>query len=90
MAAGDGSYALLNYASEKQNTTVSLPGQSSGVFISRDQRYVFSPTRPPTRHTCRIVAGYPATVERAQRLPRLHQSSGSAALAFVQDSNPGL
>ena len=40
--AGDGSYALLNYASEKQTTTVSLPGQSSSVFISRDQRYVFA------------------------------------------------
>ncbi len=29
--AGDGSYSLLNYQGEKQNTTVSLPGASSSV-----------------------------------------------------------
>jgi hypothetical protein len=40
--SGDGSFALLNYATEKQTTTVSLPGASSSVFISRDQRYVFA------------------------------------------------
>ena len=59
--AGDGSYALLNYASEKQTTTVSLPGQSSSVFISRDQRYVFAANQ--TAHTLTVqdrVLGYAA------------------------------
>src|SRR6202161_4947350 len=40
--AGDGSYALLSYATEKQTTTVTLPGASSSVYISRDERYVFA------------------------------------------------
>ena len=51
--AGDGSYALLNYGSEKQNTTVSAcPVQSSSVFISRDQRYVFAANQ--TAHTLTV------------------------------------
>src|ERR1700730_16599675 len=37
--AGDGSYALLNYASEKQTTTPRLPCAPSSVFMSHDQMY---------------------------------------------------
>jgi hypothetical protein len=86
--AGDGSYALLNYASEKQNTTVSLPGQSSGVFISRDERYVFAANQ--TAHTLTVqdrVLGtsYGLNVPNVYRVST--NPSGSAALAFVQDSN---
>jgi hypothetical protein len=86
--AGDGSYALLNYASEKQNTTVSLPGQSSSVFISRDQRYVFAANQ--TAHTLTVqdrVLGtsYGLNVPNVYRVST--NPSGSAALAFVQDSN---
>jgi hypothetical protein len=86
--AGDGSYALLNYASEKQNTTVSLPGQSSGVFISRDQRYVFAANQ--TAHTLTVQdrqlgASYGLNVPNVYRVST--NPSGSAALAFVQDSN---
>jgi hypothetical protein len=86
--AGDGSYALLNYASEKQNTTVSLPGQSSSVYISRDQRYVFAANQ--TAHTLTVqdrVLGtsYGLNVPNVYRVST--NPSGSAALAFVQDSN---
>ena len=86
--AGDGSYALLNYASEKQNTTVSLPGQSSSVFISRDQRYVFAANQ--TAHTLTVQdrqlgTSYGLNVPNVYRVST--NPSGSAALAFVQDSN---
>jgi hypothetical protein len=86
--AGDGSFALLNYGSEKQNTTVSLPGQSSGVFISHDQRYVFAANQ--TAHTLTVqdrVLGtsYGLNVPNVYRVST--NPSGSAALAFVQDSN---
>jgi hypothetical protein len=86
--AGDGSYALLNYASEKQNTTVSLPGQSSGVFISRDERYVFAANQ--TAHTLTVQdrqlgTSYGLNVPNIYRVST--NPSGSAALAFVQDSN---
>jgi len=86
--AGDGSFALLNYASEKQNTTVSLPGQSSGVFISRDERYVFAANQ--TAHTLTVQdrqlgTSYGLNVPNIYRVST--NPSGTAALAFVQDSN---
>ena len=86
--AGDGSYALLNYGSEKQNTTVSLPGQSSGVFISRDERYVFAANQ--TAHTLTVQdrqlgTSYGLNVPNVYRVST--NPSGTAALAFVQDSN---
>jgi hypothetical protein len=86
--AGDGSYALLNYASEKQNTTVSLPGQSSSVYISHDQRYVFAANQ--TAHTLTVQDRVLGT-SYGLNLPNVYRvstnPSGSAALAFVQDSN---
>jgi hypothetical protein len=86
--AGDGSFALLNYGSEKQNTTVSLPGQSSGVFISHDERYVFAANQ--TAHTLTVQdrqlgTSYGLNVPNVYRVST--NPSGSAALAFVQDSN---
>ena len=86
--AGDGSYALLNYAGEKQTTTVSLPGASSSVYISRDQRYVFAANQ--TAHTLTIQdrslgASYGLNIPNVYRVST--NPSGSAALAFVQDSN---
>jgi hypothetical protein len=86
--AGDGSYALLNYATEKQTTTVSLPGASSSVFISHDQRYVFA-----ANQTAHILSVQDRTLggSYALNLPNVYRvsinPSGSAALAFVQDSN---
>ena len=86
--AGDGSYALLNYAQEKQTTTVTLPGASSSVFISRDQRYVFAANQAV--HTLTIQDRTLGT-SYGLNLPNIYRvstnPSGSAALAFVQDSN---
>lgn len=85
---GDGSYALINYQSEKQTTTVSLPGASSSVFISRDQRYVFAANQ--TAHSVTVqdrTQGQSVSLN----LPNVYRvsinPSGSAALLFVQDSN---
>ncbi len=64
--SGDGSFALVSYAAEKQSSSVSLPGQSSSVFISRDQRYVFAANQ--TAHTLTVqdrVLGYELWVECA-------------------------
>ncbi len=88
--AGDGSYALLNYGSEKQTTTVSLPGASSSVFVSRDQRYIFAANQ--TAHTLTIQDRGSATPgSYSLNVPNIYRvstnPSGSAALAFVQDSN---
>ncbi len=85
---GDGSYALLNYAQEKQNTTVTLSGASSSVYISRDQRYIFAANQ--TAHTLtiqdRVLGGsYGLNLPNVYRVST--NPSGSAALAFVQDSN---
>jgi hypothetical protein len=86
--SGDGSYALISYASEKQSSSVSLPGASSSVFISRDQRYVFAANQ--TAHTLTVQdrvlgSSYGLNVPNIYRVSI--NPSGSAALAFVQDSN---
>jgi hypothetical protein len=86
--AGDGSYALLSYASEKQTTTVSLPGASSSVYISRDQKYVFAASQ--TAHTL-TIQDRGLGISYGLNLPGVYRvstnPSGSVALAFVQDSN---
>jgi hypothetical protein len=85
---GDGSYALLNYQSEKQTTTVTLPGASSGVFISRDQRYVFAANQAAHSVTVQdrtLGASYTLNLPNVYRVSI--NPSGSAALLFVQDSN---
>jgi hypothetical protein len=85
---GDGSFALLNYQSEKQTTTITLPGASSSVFISRDQRYVFAANQ--AAHTVTVQDRSQGT-SYGLNLPNVYRisinPSGSAALLFVQDSN---
>ncbi len=87
--AGDGSYALLNYASEKQTITISLPGASSSVYISRDQRYVFAASQ--TAHTLTVQDRAAPSRHLFLNVPNIYRvsinPSGSAALVFVQDSN---
>jgi hypothetical protein len=86
--SGDGSYALVSYASEKQNTTVTLAGASSSVFISHDQRYVFAANQ--TAHVLNVQDRTLGT-SYALNLPNVYRlsinPSGSAALFFLQDSN---
>jgi hypothetical protein len=88
--AGDGSFALLNYASEKQTTTLTLPGASSSVYVSRDQKYVFAASQ--TAHTLTVqdrsssnAGTYSLNVPNVYRVSI--NPSGTAALVFVQDSN---
>jgi hypothetical protein len=86
--AGDGSFALLSYASEKQTTTVTVNGASSSIYISRDQRYVFAANQ--ASHTLTVQDRSLGT-SYGLNLPNVYRvsinPSGSAALAFVQDSN---
>jgi hypothetical protein len=86
--AGDGSFALVNYATEKQATTISLPGASSSVFISRDQRYVFAANQGA--HTLTVQDRTLGT-SYGLNLPNVYRVSinpgGTAALAFVENSN---
>jgi hypothetical protein len=86
--SGDGSYALVDYANEKQTTTVSLNGQSSSVYISHDQRYVFAANQ--TAHVVTVLdrtlgTSYGLNVPNVYRVSI--NPSGTAALIFVQDSN---
>jgi hypothetical protein len=86
--AGDGSFALVNYATEKQTTTISLPGASSSVYISRDQRYVFAANQGA--HTLTVQDRTLGT-SYGLNLPNVYRvsinPSGTAALAFVENSN---
>ena len=85
--AGDGSYALLNYA-KKADHHRELAGASSSVFISRDQRYVFAANQ--AAHTL-TVQDRSLGASYGLNLPNVYRvsinPSGSAALVFVQDSN---
>jgi hypothetical protein len=86
--AGDGSFALLSYAQEKQTTTVTVNGASSSIFISRDQRYVFAANQ--AAHTL-TVQDRTLGASYGLNLPNVYRvsinPSGTAALAFVQNSN---
>jgi hypothetical protein len=86
--AGDGSFALVDYATEKQTTTVTVNGASSSIFISRDQRYVFAANQ--AAHTLTVQDRSLGT-SYGLNLPNVYRvsinPSGTAALAFVQDSN---
>jgi hypothetical protein len=86
--AGDGSFALVDYATEKQTTTVTVNGASSSIFISRDQRYVFAANQ--AAHTLTVQDRTLGT-SYGLNLPNVYRvsinPSGTAALAFVQDSN---
>ena len=89
-SSGDGSLSLVNYAQENLTGTVSgLPSSgSSSVFISTDQRYVFSTN--PSQHTVTIVdrtlnATYPLNLPGAFSISI--NSAATVALVFVQNSN---
>jgi hypothetical protein len=89
--AGDGSFTLASYATEKTISSVSgLPGLSSSIFITRNQTYVFAASQ--AAHTFTIVkqgGNGPGSI--ALGLPNIYRLSvnpgGSVALGFVQNSN---
>jgi hypothetical protein len=88
-AAGDGSYQLVNYQKENQLTTEKgLNGLSSGIYITRNQQYVFAANQASTVFTVLDNGG-----AYQLGLPGVYRVSvtpgGSVAMAFVQNSNYG-
>jgi hypothetical protein len=89
--AGDGSFTLAAYATEKTAGSVSgLAGLSSSIFITRNKAYVFAASQ--AAHTFTIVnQGGSGPAGIILGLPNVYRVSvnpgGSAAFAFVEDSN---
>jgi len=93
---GDGSLALISYAQEKVNGTISVPGGLSsstegvpynGIFISRDLGYVYAAN--PANHVISIANRVGGT-SLALNLPNAYGISvnpgGTIALVFVQNA----
>lgn len=94
-SASDGSFALVDYATEKSTTTVtasgtsaSLNGLSSSVFVTRNQSYIFAANEQAHYLT---VVDRTAGRSYSLNLPGVYRVSvnpgGSVALAFKRDSN---
>ena len=89
--AGDGSFNLINYATEKKSSTISnLTSDSSSIFTTKDQQYVFAASQ--ASHVLTVVdnsATNPGSYSLS--LPGVYRVSvnagGSVALVFVQNSN---
>jgi hypothetical protein len=86
--AGDGSFTLVNYASEKTGGTVSgLSNSSSSVFITRNQAFAFAASQ--TNHQFTIVnqsQGSSTGLALADVYRVSVNPGGSVALAFVENS----
>jgi hypothetical protein len=89
-SSGDGNYTTVNYATEASNGSpaTGLNGLSSSIFVTRNQSYTFAASQ--ASHVLTILdhtngGSFPLN------LPGIYRVSvnpgGSAALAFVQDSN---
>jgi hypothetical protein len=92
--SGDGSFTLIDYGQEKTTGAVGgLNGKSSSVFITRNQTYLFAATHPGNGGGTLMVVDRSATNAGSYglSLPGVYRVSvnpgGSAALAFVQNSN---
>ena len=89
--SGDGSFNLISYNTEKLLGTVNgLNGMSSSVFITRNQLYAFAANQ--SSHELTVVdKSSTGAGSYALNLPGVYRVSvntgGSAALAFVQNSN---
>ena len=90
-SSGDGSLNLISYGGEKLASTVSgLNGKSSSIFITRNQQYTFAASQ--ASHV--LTVGDKSSISAGSyplNLPGVYRVSvnpgGSAALAFVQNSN---
>ena len=100
--AGDGSFALVNYAQEKVSGTVTIPGGVSssaegspynGVFITRDLGYVYAAN--PANHVISVVNRNNGS-SVILNLPNAYGISvnpgGTVALVFVENAvqTPGM
>jgi hypothetical protein len=89
--AGDGSFTLAAYATEKTTGTISgLAGFSSSIFITRNKSYVFAANQAAHFFTVVNQSGTgPAGTNLS--LPNVYRVSvnpgGSAAIAFAENSN---
>ena len=87
--AGDGSFNMVDYSKEAATTASSgLSGNSSSIFITRNQLYTFAATQ--ASHVLTVldqVAGssYPLSLPGVYRVSV--NPGGSVALAFVENSN---
>lgn len=86
---GDGSFTLINYASEKVAGSVSgLSGPSSSIFITRDGKYVYAANQ--TSHLITIVDRSTKGVTSLS-LPGVYRISvnagGTVVLAFIQNAD---
>ena len=87
--SGDGSLTFISYAKEATNGAVSgLNGVSSSVFVTRSQAYAFAASQ--AAHVVTAIDRV-TSQEASLSLPGVYRVSvnpgGSAALAFVQNSN---
>lgn len=86
--AGDGSFTIVSYASEKTESPVTIPGGlSSSIFIDRARQWVYAANG--TSHVLSVV-GVGAGKSYVLNLPDVYRVSvnpgGTIALAFVQNS----
>ncbi len=87
--SGDGSLTTINYQKESSSGAQSgLNGQSSSIYITRNQGYIFAANQ--ATHVLTIVDKF-SNSTIALSLPGIYRVSvnpgGSAALAFVQNSD---
>ncbi|MGB6975475.1 MAG: hypothetical protein WBD67_12410 [Terracidiphilus sp.] len=87
--SGDGSLSLVNYGKESSTPNNSgLNGPSSGIFITRDQAYIFAASQQ--EHVLTIVDKVVGS-SYGLNLPGVYRVSvnpgGTVAMAFVQNSN---
>ncbi|GGH09521.1 hypothetical protein [Silvibacterium dinghuense] len=85
---GDGSFALVSYASEKEASTISIPGGlSSSVFIARDKSFVYAAN--DTTHVVSVI-DVANSKSYTLNLPNVYAVSvnpgGSIALLFVRNA----
>jgi hypothetical protein len=97
--AGDGSLTLVSYATEKVNTTVTVPGSLSssseaspynGIFVSRDLNYVYAAN--PASHVISVVnrsAGASLTLNLNNAYGIAVNPGGTIALVFIQNAVQG-
>jgi len=88
-SSGDGSYVLINYATEKVNIAIAgLNGTSSSIYIAHDQTWVVAANQQA--HVLTMLnhatgASYPLSLPGIYRVSM--NPGGSMVLAFVQNSN---
>ena len=89
--AGDGSFVIASYATEKVGTPIGIPGGlSSSIFIDTPRQFVYAANG--TTHVLSVV-DLASSTSYTLNLPNVYRVSvnagGTIALAFVQNSTQG-